>query len=118
MKRTKRFGLLLALACTPARGEAQALWDSTALAALFAGHRPAGQSGGYREDWFQAAQGGVIVGAMAGGVLGLVIGARRLQDPRDHPRRRWWRAHRAGDRRRGGVPLTARTVLAFFVDEV
>ena len=62
MKRTKRFGLLLALACTPARGEAQALWDSTALAALFAGHRPAGQSGGYREDWFQAAQGGVIVG--------------------------------------------------------
>ena len=56
---------------------------------------------------------GLIVGAMAGGVLGHVIGARRLQDPRDHPRRRWWRAHRAGDRRRGGVPLTARTVLAF-----
>lgn len=59
---TPRFALALALALAPAVGETQPLWDITATMGLFAGHRPARDHGGYQEDWFQAALGGVVLG--------------------------------------------------------
>lgn len=53
---------LLALFLMPATAAAQSRWDVAASARLFTGHLDAQVEGGYQEDWFQAAQAGVVLG--------------------------------------------------------
>lgn len=59
--------LALLLALVPAAAVAQTssadyAWDVTPFAGVFLGRAAAPDEGGYQEDWFEAAQGGVAVG--------------------------------------------------------
>jgi hypothetical protein len=60
--RVLRFTLLPLLALLPVAAQAQPAWDLTGISGFFAGRRPPGDGRGYQEDWFQAAQGGVVLG--------------------------------------------------------
>lgn len=62
MDATRRCALVLAMALAPTAGECQPRWDLAGTVGLFAGHRTGGEGGGYHQDWFQAAQGGVVAG--------------------------------------------------------
>ena len=62
MTRIERLTLVVSLVLLPAAGDTQPLWDATAAAGLLSGHRPIGDSPGFQDDWFHAAQGAVIVG--------------------------------------------------------
>jgi hypothetical protein len=60
--RVLRFTLLPVLVLLPVTAEAQPVWDATGISGFFAGRRPVGDGRGYQDDWFQAAQGGVVLG--------------------------------------------------------
>jgi hypothetical protein len=54
--------MVLGLALVPLASEAQPLFDLTGLAGFFAGRQPPRDDPGSRQDWIQAAQGGVVFG--------------------------------------------------------
>ena len=63
MRRTLRFHMVLGLVLVPLAAEAQPVFDLTGLAGFFAGRQPPGDGPGFRQDWIQAAQGGVVFGS-------------------------------------------------------
>jgi hypothetical protein len=59
---TGSLAVVVALALTAARADAQTQWDVAGTAGLFAAHADANAEQGYAEDWSNAAQGAVIAG--------------------------------------------------------
>ena len=59
-----QFAVLGVLALLPRAAEAQPepMWDAAGVSGFFAGRRPVEAGSGYQEDWFEVAQGGVVVG--------------------------------------------------------
>lgn len=57
-----RFALAVAVALLPVVAEAQPRWDAAGMAGFLAGRRADGDGSGHHEDWFQALQGGAVLG--------------------------------------------------------
>lgn len=57
-----RFLLTAAMALLPIAAEAQPRWDAAGVAGLLAGRRADGDARGHQDDWFEALQGGVVLG--------------------------------------------------------
>ena len=60
--RMLRVTLAAGLGLLPVAAEAQSRWDVTAASGFFAGRRPNDDGRGYQQDWFQAVQGGLVLG--------------------------------------------------------
>ena len=75
MRWTLRLTVVVGLALVPLPADAQAVFDLTGLAGFFAGRQPPRDDPGSRQDWIQAAQGGVVLGAYLSRHLKLEIEA-------------------------------------------
>jgi hypothetical protein len=78
--RMLRFTVVPVLALLPMTAEAQPRWDAAGVSGFFAGRRPVDDGRGYQEDWFQVAQGGVVVGRYLSRQLKLEIEATATTD--------------------------------------